>query len=398
MQFAQVCCPRDGHMWTSITKLDLDDSELTEFYSPKRKTGGKLFFINFVYRALILTKASSMESFSLVIANKYDVSLVNTWISGILNRNVKKLSIYSSYDLPFSGFTSNSLFNSKLLEELELEVRTRCAIKVPTIIVHFGFLKLLKLSGVIFTFDSFGSVGRPWLSLPVLKKFDASNCIWLSAKAVTLEAPLIESVIIEQDSKSVSHEPRSCAMKFRVLHLKEFTYCGFGISQPITLSDPSSAHNASAHIILYQCQNRVLEEGPRAFLLLTQFSQVKYLIFDGSEVLAQQEVSVLPVFGILCHLELGLVTGQVLFGLLLKSPVLKTLLFKEVSKFDVELLNSAVVPDCLASTLQVVKFGKVHGYEHELYLAKFVMENGLVLERMSFSLASHGLGKSKVMK
>ncbi|KAJ1383998.1 Leucine-rich repeat domain superfamily [Sesbania bispinosa] len=282
--------------WTSITKLDFDD---TVFYSPKRKTGGKQFFMNFVNRALLLTKGSSMESFSLVMANK---------------------------------------------------------------------------------------------------KFETVNCIWSSAKDVTLEAPLLESVLIEEDSNSVSHGPRSCTIYFSALHLKEFTYRGFCISQPITLSDPSSAHNASAKIILYQCENRVPATGSRAFLLLTQFSQVKCIKFDGSEVLAQQKVSALPVFGMLSHLELGLVTGEVLLGILLKSPILKTLLFKGISKFDIELLNSAVVPDCLASTLQVVKFGKVHGYEHELYLAKFMMENGLVLERMSFSLASHGLGRSKVME
>jgi hypothetical protein len=49
-------------------------------------------------------------------------------------------------------------------------------------------------------------------------------------------------------------------------------------------------------------------------------------------------------------------------------------------------MNSAVVPDCLASTLKVVKFGNVYGDEHEVFLAKFFMENGMVLERMSFSL------------
>lgn len=36
----------------------------------------------------------------------------------------------------------------------------------------------------------------------------------------------------------------------------------------------------------------------------------------------------LPVFGMLSHLELGLVTAAVLLGLLLKSPVLETLHFK----------------------------------------------------------------------
>lgn len=50
------------------------------------------------------------------------------------------------------------------------------------------------------------------------------------------------------------------------------------------------------------------------------------------QVLAQSKVASLPLFGMLSELELGLVSGEVLLGLLLKSPVLKTLLF-EVSLF-----------------------------------------------------------------
>jgi hypothetical protein len=63
--------------WTSITKLDLDDSV---FYSPKskKKSGGKQHFINFVNRALLLNENYSVECFSLVITNKYDQTLVNT--------------------------------------------------------------------------------------------------------------------------------------------------------------------------------------------------------------------------------------------------------------------------------------------------------------------------------
>ena len=68
-----------------------------------------------------------------------------------------------------------------------------------------------------------------------------------------------------------------------------------------------------------------------------------------------------------------------------------------VSKFDKELLNAAVVPDCLQYTLEVVKFGQVQGHEHELCLAKFVMENGLVLKRMSFSIAAR-LGNPKAIE
>jgi len=56
------------------------------------------------------------------------------------------------------------------------------------------------------------------------------------------------------------------------------------------------------------------------------------------------------------------------------------------------------VPNCLASTLQVVKFGNLQGHEHELFLAKYLMENGIVLERMSFSIANAWQIDSKVIE
>lgn len=58
---------------------------------------------------------------------------------------------------------------------------------------------------------------------------------------------------------------------------------------------------------------------------------------------------------------------------------------QEIPEFDEELLTSVDVPICLASTLQTVKFEKVNGDDHELFLAKYLMENGMALERMSYS-------------
>jgi hypothetical protein len=45
-----------------------------------------------------------------------------------------------------------------------------------------------------------------------------------------------------------------------------------------------------------------------------------------------------------------------------------------------------------------VKFENVRGSEHELFLAKYFMEIGMVLERKSFSLAKAELSKSKVIE
>ncbi|KAK2422877.1 hypothetical protein QL285_033374 [Trifolium repens] len=270
-----------------------------------------------------------------------------------------------NFELNFSAHTSQYLFNHAYnLEELVLKMCC-CAIKVPPSLVgdfSFGNLKVIKLCGIIFTIDE-----SRVIRLPVLNKFETENCSWLSAHDVTIEAPLLESVLIEQDRMSVFR--RSCKIKFFASCIKEFTYRGSGgISQPIVLSNSSAA--------------------------------LKCIKFDASQVLTHPNVAMLPKFPMLSHLELGCVTDVVLLRLLQKSSVLNTLLFKvpRLSKFIQELLDSAVVPDCLTSTLQVVKFENVRGTKHELFLAKYFMENGMVLERMSFSLANAELSKSKVIE
>ncbi|PNX92214.1 F-box/LRR-repeat protein [Trifolium pratense] len=381
------------YRWISVSKLDLDDSL---FYNPKKKTGGVQHFRNFVNRALLLTKGSSLESFSLAMTNKCDISLLNTWISSVLiPQKIKNLRIHSKCEWSVSPLASRSLFNSIFLEELVLQMFC-CDIEVPTKDVYFGSLKFVKLHEIIFFNGS--SIDYLSLILPVLEKFEIRNCDWLFGKGVIVKAPLLESVCIEQDVMPSRDELRSCEIKFSDCHLKEFTFNGYAISQPVVMSDPLIAQNARANITLSEYEDGTPEARLRAFVLLNQFSHAKSIKFDGSEVLPQPNVAALPEFPMLGHLELGLIRFEVLFGLLQRSPILKTLTFKGIFKFDLELLNSTPVPDCFASTLQVVKFARVCGFENELCLAKFFMENGKVLERMSFSLASLALGKSKIME
>jgi hypothetical protein len=67
-----------------------------------------------------------------------------------------------------------------------------------------------------------------------------------------------------------------------LLHLEEKCKKKFhqsGISQPIVLSNPSVAHNASANIIMHNYGTNVEEIGSCACLLLQQFSQVKCFKF-----------------------------------------------------------------------------------------------------------------------
>jgi hypothetical protein len=264
------------YRWISITKLDLDDCL---FY--KRKSGGVQYFRNFVNRAVLLTKSSSVESFSLSMNNKCDISLLNTWISCVLiPQKIKNLRIHSGYEWAFSALASQSLFNSIFLEELELQMFD-CHIEVPIKDVYFGSLKHVRLRWIEFTNCS--SSGYLSLTLPVLETFVTRNCDWLGAKGVIVKAPLLENIHIVQDRSPSSHEP-SCQIEFSDCHLKEFTYDGYAISQPVILSDPSIAKYACANIMLSRWQDATPEAGLRAFALLNQFSQAKSITFNGSEV------------------------------------------------------------------------------------------------------------------
>jgi hypothetical protein len=159
----------------------------------------------------------------------------------------------------------------------------RCTIKVPpTSAAYFSFgnLIVIKLCGIIFTIDE-----SLVIRLPVLKKFETKNCCWLSAHDVTIEAPLLESVLIDQDNKSVTREPHSCKIIFSASCVKEFTYRSYGgKSQPIFLSNSSAARNASVNIILLSYWSCVQETESCALILLKQFSEAKCIKFNAVKV------------------------------------------------------------------------------------------------------------------
>lgn len=262
------------YRWTTITKLDINDNL---FFSRKKRSRGKQNFVNFVYRALLLTTASS---FSLVLVHNQDLTLFNIWISNILIKGVKNLRIVTHFEMSFPAQATHFLFESLYLEELVLNM-VSCAIRVKTW-VYFGYLKLLKLSGVIFTYDSLSDFN---LRLPALKVFETTNCSWLKAKRVILKVPLLESVVIVEDNSS-SYATNNCAVEFSASHLKDFTYRGYDYrSNFFKLLDPSSACNASLTITVNPCEkknNTMIES--RVFVLLKQFREMKCLKFGGLQV------------------------------------------------------------------------------------------------------------------
>ncbi|KAJ1384853.1 Leucine-rich repeat domain superfamily [Sesbania bispinosa] len=283
-------------------------------------------FVNFVNRVLLHLANSTIQSFSLCLTRyHYDASQVSAWISFILERRVQKLQIQYADKVLIS---SHSLFSCSSLVDLVLQ--TRCTLSVP-ISASLPNLQKLSISGIRLVSDSSTYSKDIVLSFPVLKVFEARGCEWSTIQNISIQAPLLE-----------------------------------------------------------RQKDNMKKLGFQAHKLLRQIHEVERLKLLFYKVLmhAKDIFTHLPAFGRLTYLQLNEVTGEALLHLLHNSPILNTLvLLNGVSDLNKDILTSASVPHCFQSSLKVFQFKGFNVHEHELYLAKFVMANAAILERMTISTA-----------
>ena len=290
--------------WTSITKLSLHDYQLSVDFTIRFQRMKN--FATFVNRALLLNDSLAMDHVSLFLCSLYNWSLLDSWLSNIFKRRVKILQIHSSFQISFSVLAaSHSLFNNfLLLEELELLTDSISFINVPMYdeelkllqnsvnsvdvpapnkYILFRNLKILNLCGINFNTDSPKSPRNINLELPLLTKFEAKNCAWfVDTSLVMIYAPLLESISIEHSIGVPCKRDKSFICFPDSEDLKEFSFCGFDISQNIIIKSPC---HASAKINLYESQHYVSYMSDfHAAALLSQFSHSKSIKFESSKV------------------------------------------------------------------------------------------------------------------
>lgn len=219
-----VLSKRWTYLWTFITKLSFEDKERRDwnlYYTFKdSKKIKKTCFLNFVNRVLLHLNSSSLQSFSLVISEKYNPSHINDWISAVLNRRVKKLCVDSLKELTLS---SHVFLKSQSLEELVLKMKHCCVIKVPSS-VRLLSLTVLELTKITFNCYSFNVSNKLTLNFPLLRKYETKDCTWSGVKSVTLNVPLLEVLSIEYSPLSQSAESNNAEIKFCASRLIEFRY------------------------------------------------------------------------------------------------------------------------------------------------------------------------------
>ncbi|TKY49270.1 F-box/FBD/LRR-repeat protein [Spatholobus suberectus] len=375
---ASVLSKRWIDVWTSITGLQFNDT----FHCFGKKMQREQF-VYFVNRVLLHLANSSIQSFSLCLTcYHYDSPQVSAWISSILERGIQKLHIQCADKVLFP---SHSLFSCSTLVQLVLQMR--CTLSVP-ISACLPNLQNLSISGIRLVNESPTHSGDVILSFPVLKVFEARGCEWLTKQNISIEAPLLQRFSIAI-WRSLLNESYKIAIKVFVPCLTDFSYEG-DLQQDILLNSSSILRASVVIVIDEDNKDRMEKLGFQLHKLLAQIREVERLKLFFYKVLmhAKDIFTHLPAFGRLTCLQLNEITGEALVNILHNSPILNTLVLQNgVSELNKDVLTSASVPQCFLSSLKVFQFKGFNVHEHELLLAKFVLANAAVLERMTICTA-----------
>ncbi|XP_020207706.1 F-box/FBD/LRR-repeat protein At3g14710 isoform X1 [Cajanus cajan] len=374
-----VLATRWIHVWKSITGIQFNDA--LHCFGKKMP---KEQFVCSVNRVLLHFANSIVKSFSLCLTSyHYDLSLVSSWISSILEKGVQKLHIqYADKIL----FPSQTLFSCSSLVQLVLQMR--CTLSVP-IFASLPNLQSLSLSGIRLVSESSNYSEDIILRFPLLKVFEARGCEWQTKQNISIEAPLLERFSVAT-WRSVSNESHKSSIKIVAPYLADFSYEG-DLEQDIILLNSPSVRSASVVIVIDEDKmDRIEKLGFQVHKLLAQIREVEQmkLLFYKFLMHAKDIFTHLPTFGRLTYLQLNEVTGEALLNILHNSPILNTLVLQNgVSELNKDVLASASVPQCFLTSFKVFQFKEFSGHENELLLTKFVMENAAILEKMTIRTA-----------
>ncbi|KAI4331951.1 hypothetical protein L6164_016895 [Bauhinia variegata] len=385
------------YKWTSITNLDVDDKLL---YSVKSRTS-KAVFINFMNRVLSHIQSSRINNVSLRFSKfKNKASVLNSWISAVLNKGVQKLNIeylYEDHPLKQLDFVlPYSFFKSETLIELKLKL-SNCIIRVPSGNI-LSNVRILKITLLNFVSNSLSESKQIILRFPVLKDFHMEYCTWLNVRNVSFDAPQLENFSASAPKFGWrDDDARNSVINILALNLRKFSYRGY-LTHGLILSKPTSVMDAYLNIckVYWKIDDTWQKTGLRACKLLTAFQNLKFLKLGYETVRAMThespQVSTLPLFGSLVSLDIEMnflsISQNMLFILLHKSPVLERLcLCLDPPNSSEDFLTSMEVPHCFTSSLKLVEFSTFF-YEEmpSLSLPIYVLQNTTLLKRMTVKI------------
>nr|XP_023898994.1 F-box/FBD/LRR-repeat protein At5g56420-like [Quercus suber] len=329
------------NLWTCIPNLDFQQ---------------RLHFLNFVERVLLL-HVSDIKKFTLYFLVQHDASCVNAWISAAVKHNVQELHIrLSNFQEPFS--LPHCLFTCVTLTKLDLTMP--CIHKLPPTIC-FSKLKILILRGVSFSDEH--STQKLFSGFPVHEELCLDDCHWMDLKVVSICAPKLSSLMIQDPYKKRWSDSDGCQVKILGVSLESFYYTGEFFNE-------YSLHKS-------------------ALLVEAYINALRY----AAELLPH-----MPMFNNL--LDLDFIDGSINLDSIALLKICKNLPILRLWNLGVSLSTACEkvdsipdpVPPCFLSQLKCIKVGYYNGDEKELSAVKILLKNAVALDSIVISFSKNFAG------
>ncbi|CAJ2632901.1 unnamed protein product [Trifolium pratense] len=385
------------HIWKHVSVLDFSDDFRDESLFEKARRNNKLFehfqnFSVFVNRVFSLRMPYPIEKMSLsCVKSLYNIesctSSIDTWVCSVIGPHLKEFSLEIDpiqkyqFEPPITLFTCTNLVSLSLIGEtgmlssIYIDPRFAEEIRLPSL----NYLKLHMNNVDIHTMNGF------LVGCPILETLD-TRLFGFNYKKLRVPSTL----------KRLKISSCSCL---------EMDLYSLGFDDLNTFSDVGNLQNVvKASLDVFRCS-----DGCYLANILVNFfddlSGIKHLSLSISTIklLLGDPVHLrFPEFRHLLHLELILpwFNQNSLLSLLHACPMLQVLIIQNDKKESTspEWTAQSTVPNCILSHLTYIQFKGCEGFPNELLFAEYILQNGLVLNKMSIADISVDILKYYILR
>ncbi|WJX91956.1 hypothetical protein P8452_73667 [Trifolium repens] len=326
-----------------------------------------------------------------LLVDKFREYSVNNWIQSVIGPHLEELDLSLVYDhqtsdfkLPQTLFTSPNLVSLSLVGAISIQKLSSTTVCLPSLkkmLINIGFVEVSYVNALL-------------SCCPIIETLDL--CFYPKS----LDKVCVLSSLKRLKVAFKNHHAASIEINAPFLEYLNITGITLGeVFSMYKLNNVVEAHldisrNSSGSVTPLHNLLGALS-GTKQLVLSP--STIKWLLGEPHDLLFQE-------FHYLVCLQLNLprFNYNSLISLLQKCPMLQVLKIHSVEdKEQSPVLRWAPhrsVPGCLVSHLSIVQFQGFQGLQDQLLFVKYVLRNGLVLEKMIISDMSLELDQKKKQK
>lgn len=382
-----ILSKRWKYLWVSIHNLDFSDKDL--FTTEKSFLRRKKIFIKFVNRVLRFNDLINIQKFSLACW-ECDASLLNEWITKVLNRKVQELCLAvtfkDAYVLPICLFKSLNIlkFDGK---DFYKHMGNGVSTNLPSSLC-LPVLKILHLLDIEIC-------GEPLteevsLTCPILEELIMKDCAWWEIRTFQIFAPKLQVLTIKEryDRCTRLHdcEIKIYAESISSLKLLSRLQCKYYFDNLLSLVKTSII--VSVGDTTDYCVGSLLSQisNVKDLELSADCIQTLYHPIISANVFPFSRLTSMRVAG---KTGSAPVNGRQLIDVLSSMPNVESLYFPsglESFKFKGQGRLIGKTPQCYLSHLKLVDLGVFSGTENELWFIKFLMKSARVTNKLTINV------------